>query len=247
MAIISVPIRTNKELRPSRLFPNTFSILKVNCYNYPNICSLPAVSLFYSNSNISFDAWSTARVKVSVLFFSGDGDGYVQSVILSGVLLGMGFQTVIMAFVADLMAVNRNLLEKIRYNYMSRSLLNRSIKLDDDKRDKKLMADQGSEGLLSPFLRYQRCAAAKPVFIRRCLGCGVGIGLLAKEIPADSYLGVDTDTTSLSIANAQNPAHSFQVNLPNDDQKFDTIVALAVIEHIKSPAEFLITCAKYLK
>ena len=70
---------------------------------------------------------------------------------------------------------------------------------------------------------------------------GCGIGLLAKEIPADSYLGVDTDTTSLSIANAQNPAHSFQVNLPNDDQKFDTIVALAVIEHIKSPAEFLIT------
>ena len=109
------------------------------------------------------------------------------------------------------------------------------------------MADQGSEGLLSPFLRYQRCAAAKPFLSGDVLDVGCGIGLLAKEIPADSYLGVDTDTISLSIANAQNPAHSFQVNLPNDDQKFDTIVALAVIEHIKSPTEFLITCAKYLK
>ena len=88
------------------------------------------------------------------------------------------------------------------------------------------MADQGSEGLLSPFLRYQRCAAAKPFLSGDVLDVGCGIGLLAKEIPADSYLGVDTDTTSLSIANAQNPAHSFQVNLPNDDQKFDTIVVL---------------------
>jgi len=109
------------------------------------------------------------------------------------------------------------------------------------------MADQGSEGLLSPFLRYKRFTAAKPFLLGDVLDVGCGIGLLAKAVPADSYLGVDTDTISLGIASAQNPVHSFQVNLPNDDQKFDTIVALAVIEHIKNPTEFLTTCAKYLK
>lgn len=47
-------------------------------------------------------------------FFTGDGDGHMQSVVLAGVLMGMGFQTGLIAFVADLQSVNRKLLEEIR-------------------------------------------------------------------------------------------------------------------------------------
>jgi len=137
MAIISVPVRTNKELRPSRLFPNTFSYIK------KSIATIIRIFVVYQPFRF-FIAIATFLLMLGLLlglrflyfYFSGDGDGYVQSVVLSGVLLGMGFQTVIMAFVADLMAVNRNLLEKIRYNYMSRSLPTRSIRLDHEKRDK---------------------------------------------------------------------------------------------------------------
>jgi hypothetical protein len=45
----------------------------------------------------------------------GSGGGHVQSLILTSILLGIGFQTMITAFVADLLAVNRSLLEDIEY------------------------------------------------------------------------------------------------------------------------------------
>ena len=48
-------------------------------------------------------------------FITGDGDGHVQSLILSGALLTMGFQTFLVAFLADVIAANRRLLEEIRY------------------------------------------------------------------------------------------------------------------------------------
>ena len=51
-------------------------------------------------------------------YFTGSGDGHVQSVVLSGALLAMGFQTGLIAFVADLLAVNRVLLEDIRLSKM---------------------------------------------------------------------------------------------------------------------------------
>jgi len=47
-------------------------------------------------------------------YFAGDGSGHMQSVVLAGVLMGMGFQTGLIAFVADLLAVNRKLLEDIK-------------------------------------------------------------------------------------------------------------------------------------
>jgi len=38
----------------------------------------------------------------------------MQSVVLAGVLMGMGFQTGLIAFIADLLSVNRKLLEEIK-------------------------------------------------------------------------------------------------------------------------------------
>ena len=48
-------------------------------------------------------------------YLTGGGSGHIQSLILMSVLLGMGFQTVLIAFVADLFAANRKMLEEIRY------------------------------------------------------------------------------------------------------------------------------------
>jgi hypothetical protein len=39
----------------------------------------------------------------------------VQSLILSSILLGVGFQTILTAFLADLLAVNRRLMEDVQY------------------------------------------------------------------------------------------------------------------------------------
>lgn len=48
-------------------------------------------------------------------FFTGDGDGHVQSVVLSAFLMSVGFSLGIMAILAELISVNRQLLEKLAY------------------------------------------------------------------------------------------------------------------------------------
>jgi hypothetical protein len=53
-------------------------------------------------------------IRFVYFYLIGEGDGHVQSVILCGALLAMGFQTGLIGFVADLLSVNRQLLEELR-------------------------------------------------------------------------------------------------------------------------------------
>lgn len=102
------------------------------------------------------------------------------------------------------------------------------------------MADQGSEGLLSPFLRKQRILAARPYLSGRILDFGCGSGSLAVYVKPNQYFGFDIDEESIKIARQKFPKYNFSDNL--DDLKgetFDTIVALAVIEHVQDTVGFL--------
>ena len=101
------------------------------------------------------------------------------------------------------------------------------------------MADQGAEGLLSPYLRKQRLKAAVPHVNGRVLDVGCGSGAMADLVPADRYIGVDVDDDSITEARRRHPQHHFQAMLPPAEPAFDTIVSLAVIEHVKDPGEFL--------
>ena len=109
------------------------------------------------------------------------------------------------------------------------------------------MADQGSEGLLSPFLRWYRIRAALPHIGGRVLDVGCGSGTLAHYVSPECYLGVDLDECSLSKARQEFPQHSFSSILPDKQQKFDVVAALAVLEHVPAPEEFLKMLSFYLK
>ena len=108
------------------------------------------------------------------------------------------------------------------------------------------MADQGAEGLLSPWLRRKRIAAALPHLRGKVLDVGCGSGALANHVSANRYTGVDIDRDSLAIANAAYPEHEFRDTLPGAEASFDTIVSLAVIEHVPDPAGFIASLAKRL-
>jgi SAM-dependent methyltransferase len=101
------------------------------------------------------------------------------------------------------------------------------------------MADQGSEGLLSPFLRKRRLAAAKPFIQGRVLDVGCGAGHLADFVSAELYVGVDVDEGSLQAARLRHPHHRFLSQLPPRGTSFNTVAALAVIEHLPAPSGFL--------
>lgn len=111
------------------------------------------------------------------------------------------------------------------------------------------MADQ-INGLLSPFLRRRRFAAATPHLHGRVLDVGCGIGELAGFVAPDSYLGIDLDRDSIDSARRRHPAHRFQTipafNADPPAETFDTIVGLAVIEHVPSPQQWLRDLARRL-
>ncbi len=108
------------------------------------------------------------------------------------------------------------------------------------------MADQVAEGLLSPWLRKKRFQAAMPFLRGRVLDFGCGSGAMAAVIDAEHYLGVEIDDASLRQAKTDFPSHSFVSELPDASRKFDTIVSLAVIEHVDNPSEFLASLATHL-
>jgi len=108
------------------------------------------------------------------------------------------------------------------------------------------MADQGSEGLLSPYLRKKRIEAAKPYLTGRILDVGCGSGALAQFVDPSSYIGVDIDHDSLESAKRHFPLHTFMDQLPSADLKFTTVVSLAVIEHAPNVTTFLMNLASRL-
>ena len=61
-------------------------------------------------------------VRFLYFYFTGQGAGHIQSLILSAVLLLMGFQLGILGLVADLIATNRKLLEDLQYRQRSLEL-----------------------------------------------------------------------------------------------------------------------------
>lgn len=109
------------------------------------------------------------------------------------------------------------------------------------------MPDQGTQGRLSPWLRKQRLNAVRPYLYGRVLDVGCGSGALASMVSPHRYLGFDPDEDSLNLARSHFPNYNFESNLPPFDQKFDSVVALAVIEHVGEPAAFLTLLASYLK
>jgi 2-polyprenyl-3-methyl-5-hydroxy-6-metoxy-1,4-benzoquinol methylase len=97
------------------------------------------------------------------------------------------------------------------------------------------MSDQYS-GLLSPFLRRQRMAKARPLIAGRVLDIGCATGTLAESIEPARYVGVDIDEGALEQARANHPQHRFiEPAELGDDETFQTVVALAVIEHVEDP------------
>ena len=95
--------------------------------------------------------------------------------------------------------------------------------------------------MLSPFLRDKRLEAVLPHLRGRVLDIGCGVGKLSEYVSKDRYTGVDIDEESLMIARNCYPGFVFlrASELKDHQAQFDTIVGLAVIEHVKDPQGFL--------
>jgi glycosyltransferase involved in cell wall biosynthesis len=116
MAITSVPVQVNEDLRPSRLLKSIPSYIKRSIVTIIRIFVIYRPFRFFGSIGaVLFGAGFLIGLRFLWFYLQGDGDGHVQSLILGGALITMGFMTILVAFLADLQAANRKLLEDIRF------------------------------------------------------------------------------------------------------------------------------------
>jgi glycosyltransferase involved in cell wall biosynthesis len=116
LAITSVPIRVNGELRPSRLVKSIPSYVQKSIFTIGRIFVVyKAFRFFMTIGLIAFALGMLGGLRFIYYYVNGSGEGHVQSLIAASILLGVGFQTMLTAFLADLLAVNRRLLEDVQY------------------------------------------------------------------------------------------------------------------------------------
>ncbi len=116
MVVLSVPIRVNEDLRPSKLVKSIPNYIKKSIFTMLRIFVVYKPFKFFMSIGASvFTLGLVVGLRFLYFLLSGQGGGHIQSLILVSILMGIGFQTMITAFLADQFAVNRTLLEDIEY------------------------------------------------------------------------------------------------------------------------------------
>jgi glycosyltransferase involved in cell wall biosynthesis len=119
MAIAHVPVSINPKTRESRLFKSIPSFVGRQLSSMIRMYAMyePLRVFFYIGLTLSIIG-ILPIVRFLFFYFTAGGAGHLQSLVLGGVLLILGFVTFMIGLVADLISFNRQLteitLEKIR-------------------------------------------------------------------------------------------------------------------------------------
>lgn len=117
IAMESVPIRTNGELRPSRLFNSMFGYVKKSMLTILRAFMMYRPLMVFSViGGIIFTLGLAVGIRFLVFYFGGTGMGHIQSLILASTLMLLGFQTFIVGLLADIISANRKILEDVQYH-----------------------------------------------------------------------------------------------------------------------------------
>ena len=115
VAMENVPIRTNPELRKSRLFSSMFGYVKKSMVTIVrSYIMYKPLAFFGTIGAVVFLLGLGLGIRFIVYLCMGMGTGHVQSLILMSTLLLIGFQTFMIGLQADTIAANRKLLEDIQ-------------------------------------------------------------------------------------------------------------------------------------
>jgi glycosyltransferase involved in cell wall biosynthesis len=114
MAITSVPVKTNPQTRPSRLYRSLPQFISSQVTTIVRMYSMyQPLRVFFLIGCAIFLVGAYPVLRFLWFYFSGDGGGHIQSLVIGSVLMMMGFMTFMIGLVADLIQFNRQLLEMI--------------------------------------------------------------------------------------------------------------------------------------
>ena len=115
-AMTSVPIRTNPETRPSRLFSSMWRYMKRSSTVITrSFVMYKPLKFFMTIGFVLLLFGAVLGIRFLILMAMGDGSGHVQSLILTAILVMMGFQTITIGLLGDTISANRKLLEDVQY------------------------------------------------------------------------------------------------------------------------------------
>lgn len=113
--ILSVPIRVNSCYRKSRLVKNIFTYVQKNSFTILRMFIIYRPFRFFAaiGSFISFVGLILLS-RFLFLYFLDHGNGHIQSLIISSILVITGIQIIIFGVLSDLLSINRKLIEDIQ-------------------------------------------------------------------------------------------------------------------------------------
>lgn len=116
IAMTSVPIRTNGETRPSRLFSSMWRYMKRSAsVIVRSFMMYKPLRFFGALGSIIFLVGLVFVLRFLILFFLGTAGGHIQSLVLAAMLMMIGVQIGVAGLQADMIAANRKLLEDVQY------------------------------------------------------------------------------------------------------------------------------------
>jgi glycosyltransferase involved in cell wall biosynthesis len=114
LRVISVPIRTNPDLRPSRLVKSIRSYVQRSLITILRVFAIyrPFLLFFWPGAALGATGL-LAGLRYLYFFVIGEGGGHIQSVVFAALCLILSALTVMMGFLAELISTNRKLMERI--------------------------------------------------------------------------------------------------------------------------------------
>ena len=113
--ILSVPIRVNDTYRKSRLVKNIFQYVQRNTFTILRMFIIYRPFRFFAIiGSLLLLSGIILLLRFLYFYLFIQGDGHIQSLIISSILIITGFQTFIFGVFADLLAINRKLIEDIQ-------------------------------------------------------------------------------------------------------------------------------------
>jgi glycosyltransferase involved in cell wall biosynthesis len=113
--IASVPIRVNGTMRPSRLVKSISSYVRRSIFTIVRIFVLyKPLRFFLALGTVFLAPGVLLGARFLVKYFSGSGEGHIQSLILSSILIVTAVIIYTAGVISDIVAANRVLLEEIR-------------------------------------------------------------------------------------------------------------------------------------
>ena len=144
MAVAWVPVRVNAELRPSRLVRGLANYVTRSLVTIVRIFVLyKAFAFLMTVSLLLMTPGVILGLRFVYEYSIGQGQGHIQSLILATLLISLGAIIAVTGVLADLVSVNRRILEDIRTRTMR---LEQRISVDGDRRPDPGAADGRTDG-----------------------------------------------------------------------------------------------------